>query len=337
MVYARLDYMKAIRRLFSIIETDIQLGQSLNELSLNLHMEDFYKDILNLIESGNYINANEAGHNAPYIDLVDHKRKKLVQITSTKTTEKITQSLKIFNDPNYSQYSFEIYYLLGKPETNFHKTTIERFEDKGISYVQSHFKDTSDLLGLIQALNEPEIESLYKNYIEPSLRAIKYTGKQARTIINNTPIDIFGIKEAIETLLNRIDFQNEKEISDVSLGIDLTSKNQINNFNQNYFDSEVKPHFMPLFFEIDRFLDSRSSEDLKDKIVKINSNINRRLISAQKQLEFQDLLFHLCDEICDNSSIIDALSEDEARVLLVLYYFYCSCSIGKKTQEELVC
>lgn len=118
-----------------------------------------------------------------------------------------------------------------------------------------------------------------------------------------------------------------------SPGVCMVKKNELNNFDQEYFDDVVIEDFYPQFLSVDRFLNLRVNEPIKAQVDRIILSLNRRIKGLKSnQLFFQELLFEICDALIDKEK--ESLEEKEEQVLLVLYYFYCNCCIGKKTLEE---
>lgn len=77
---------------------------ALNMYDINIHCENFYMHLLNLLYGWNLVNANTIQRNAPAIDLVYKEGNVIVQVSSTDTTSfdvnnKITKNnLSIFKD-----------------------------------------------------------------------------------------------------------------------------------------------------------------------------------------------------------------------------------------------
>lgn len=134
-----------ISRVLAIIKLDIEHHQSINDYSLNIHGEDYFKDVFNFVYNSNFINSNYEKFNEPYIDLIDKSKKKLIQITTTRTKEKILHSLKALSDEKYQGYDISIYYLLGKALPN--SETIQKIEVHHPEIkLKDILKDSSDLL-----------------------------------------------------------------------------------------------------------------------------------------------------------------------------------------------
>ena len=94
-----------ISKVLAITRLDIEQHQAINDQSLNIHGEDYFRDVFNFVYDSQFVNANIHSSNEPYIDLIDKKKKKLVQITTTRTKEKIVNSKLHFRVLPFSIHS----------------------------------------------------------------------------------------------------------------------------------------------------------------------------------------------------------------------------------------
>lgn len=76
MVETREEIFNKISKSLAITKYDIEHRQSINDYCLNIHSENFFRDILNFIYGYELVNSNKEKQNTPYIiDLVDNKKK----------------------------------------------------------------------------------------------------------------------------------------------------------------------------------------------------------------------------------------------------------------------
>ena len=94
MVETREEIFNKISKSLAITKYDIEHRQSINDYCLNIHSENFFRDILNFIYGYELVNSNKEKQNTPYIDLVDNKRRLFFQVTTTRTKEKIEVSIE---------------------------------------------------------------------------------------------------------------------------------------------------------------------------------------------------------------------------------------------------
>lgn len=87
-------YFDLCTKKLSILVYEIEIRGNLNILDLNIHAENFYSRLLNLIFGYSLSNINATTQNAEGIDLVDHASKVVLQVSSTATKPKVEASLK---------------------------------------------------------------------------------------------------------------------------------------------------------------------------------------------------------------------------------------------------
>jgi len=79
----------------SSICSQIKFRSKLNLLDFNIYVENFFRDILNIIiENANFFNLNELVSNFSGLDLYDSKRNIGIQISSTNSIKKIRDTLE---------------------------------------------------------------------------------------------------------------------------------------------------------------------------------------------------------------------------------------------------
>lgn len=91
----------------NIIRYELISKNKLNFTSDNIILENFLRDLLNLVYNCNLENLNQLKNNFPGVDLGDESKKLAIQITSTPTSKKINSTLRIFID-NEEYLNFNI-------------------------------------------------------------------------------------------------------------------------------------------------------------------------------------------------------------------------------------
>jgi hypothetical protein len=276
-VQDRKEYFDKISRLIAITRYDIEQHQSINDLSLNIHGENFFRDIFNFIYEAYYENGNYDKANSAYIDLIDNTKKSIIQITSTRDKEKIIHSLNIFKDHKYKDYAFHIFYLLDKANPN-EQTCKEIFDAYGIN-IKSCLKDfKNDLIKDIENLDEIRLQGLYQKYF--SKISEKYTDEIVLNLV-------------INNLLN--DAKTHKKNYDDDLGsLEATEKIKFNNLNRRTETEILKGLDYSIY--LDNNLEENKKIELRELV--INNHYKNILIEQLRSKEISDIL---------NSSNIDAL------------------------------
>ena len=119
-----------ISRTLAITRYDIEQHQLINDQSLNIHGENWFRDIFNFVYVKNFfINANidtKTG-NAPAIDLIDKDKNLVYQITTTRDKKKVEDTLKKIKKTEYKDYDLKIFFLLKK--SKFDKNILAYFKN----------------------------------------------------------------------------------------------------------------------------------------------------------------------------------------------------------------
>ena len=149
-------YIGDIKRRFAGLVVQIELGGALNLLDCNLHSENFYRDLLNIVYSWKLVNLNTITPNAAGIDLVDPAKKILAQVSATATKQKIETTLSK-DLSQYTGYSFRFVPIC----TDASDLTKKTFTNPH----QLAFNPASDILdlkSLLRTINNLDIEELKK-------------------------------------------------------------------------------------------------------------------------------------------------------------------------------
>ena len=205
----RMKYFNFIEEKLSTLATRVSIRSSLNLLDLNIHNENFFASLFNLIFDLELKNANVKKHNVESIDLIDTKNKIVIQISSTATKKKVEKTLSKPVLQNYTTFKLWFIFigntdcdgLLKNKYKNPHGINFEPREN--IFYLKK-------ILSIIQ--NSPiektkEIYDLVKKEIGFTPDIVKYDTDLAK-VINAFSKDNFQD----EKFPNKLDFEIEKKI-----------------------------------------------------------------------------------------------------------------------------
>ena len=172
------QYLNYIIRELNIIRYEIKSKNSLNLTDDNIHMQRFVGDVLNMVYGYNLVNLNKDGQNFPGIDLGDVKHSVGFQLTSTKTGQKIKDTLKkCNNNPCCHIYKTIKFFVLTEKQNDYSG----KFETGIFS-----FNPKSDVL---------DFDDLYKHILDMELKPRKqlceYIQCEIPELLNNFGIDYF--------------------------------------------------------------------------------------------------------------------------------------------------
>ncbi|OCL95107.1 SMEK domain-containing protein [Aliarcobacter thereius] len=328
MVETREEIFNKISKSLAITKYDIEHRQSINDYGLNIHSENFFRDILNFIYGYELINSNKEKQNTPFIDLVDKKRKLFFQITTTRTKDKIENTLQVFNDGNYKDYEIKILYLLEKSKPN--QETIKELNSKYNIDLLYCLYDSSDLIREINDLETTKLKDLYNKYFN-SLEnkyselavldlVIKHLiQKKIRIAYGN---DDFGTIESNEKLkLNQI---NQRISSQINSGLDyrvlidkLEEDNTITDLKALIVEDKYKS-----------ILERKLLTKVKKEEI-LNKNISElHILSKLHNLDFNEIINELYENIKSEVEIDDFNSLNV--IWIIISFFFEICDIGIK-------
>lgn len=207
---ARQDYMNNITSKLALLKSKVELTNCINLYDINIHAEDFFCKLLNLVFNYNLINLNTLERNTSSIDLGDDSLKISVQVTSDNSSSKIHKTISKFIEYEYYKtYDRLIIFLLTDKRNyttqfntydyfSFDKNTdildikdlIKIISKKDIAnieqintFINSEFSNAQNLTDIKQSLcsMEQKVVAMCRS----KLKAIGLSTNTIDTIINN--------------------------------------------------------------------------------------------------------------------------------------------------------
>ena len=321
-----------ISRTLAITRYDIEQHQLVNDQSLNIHGENWFRDIFNFVYSNNFfVNANietKTG-NASAVDLIDKDKELAYQITTTRTKEKVDDTLKKIKTTEYKYYTLKIFFLLEK--SKFKKDTKQYFKNEYNINIQDYLVDYTDLLKDIEALETDKIIELNKKLFIKS--AEKYT--------DNIVLD-WIFKHLLKDKKNIVIDYMDNDFGTV----DTNSKLSLNEINEK-ISAEIKKSLdyrvlLDDFCNVDNLLTDLKSYIINDiykniLLEKLKLKVSEKELLDKKTSELQDIAtFHKIDfnilisrlhkEIENSIEIVDFNSMNIAWIIIA--YFFELCDVG---------
>lgn len=190
-MFLREIYINEITQQLAWISATVELLNSLNLNSINVHAESFFCGLLNVVFGYQLHDLNATEMNYTSIDLGDEKNKIAIQVTSEKTSAKIKETLRKFAEKEYyKKYDRLIVLIIGN-KPNFSAT----FETNGkIEF--SKERDIWDIKYLISQIGGKENHdlSVIAEYMSSQLVTAKgYTGVNPIPIVEATRKKAYGL------------------------------------------------------------------------------------------------------------------------------------------------
>ncbi|HFS67646.1 MAG TPA: hypothetical protein ENK67_05480 [Flavobacteriia bacterium] len=321
-----------ISRVLAITRYDIEQHQLVNDQSLNIHGENWFRDIFNFVCKKNFfINANletKTG-NSSAIDLIDKDEELAYQITTTRSKEKVDDSFKKLAKTVYKKYTLKLFFLLEKSQ--FQKPTKEYFKNTHGIDIEEHLFDYTDLLKDIEALETTKlIELNQKLFLKTSEKytdnivlnlIFKHLLKEKTTVVVDYTDDDFGTVDTNSKLsINRI---NEKISAKIKESLDY--RVVLDNFyNEDNLITDLKAYIIDDIYKSILLGKLKLKVSERELIDKKTSELQD--IATLHQLDFNKLINQLHQEIEKSIEIDDWNSMGIAWIIIA--YFFELCDVG---------
>lgn len=128
-------------------------------LDLTKFTEDFIKDVLNIVYGLHLVNLNSERSNNPGLDLGDTQQQIAYQITATKSSQKVNDTLRTITEPQLEQYTKFKVFVMGEKQTSY--TLDEELVNKTEFKWDTDIEDINSLLRAIVVLDSESLDSLY--------------------------------------------------------------------------------------------------------------------------------------------------------------------------------
>ena len=330
MITSRKQAFDLISRTWAITRYDIEHHQQIGDLSMNIHGENYFRDLFNELYNLRLENVNFESLNSECIDLADHSKKIAIQITTTRTKEKIVNTLNALKKPEYKNYTILIFYLLDKSSP-----TTESIKELEATYnvsMKDVLKDYTDVITEINNLAENRLLEICKKFF--SKESSKYTDHMA--------LDL-AIKHLLKTA------PNKKKYYDDNFGsVEVNDKLQLNNINERisaYIKVGLDYQSLVTELEADSTLtDLRNlvindlyysvlieeiktrSSDYKSK----NSVAELQAFASSLQIDFNKLVSKLYDRLIERIEISDFNSINIGWVIIGFFFELCDVGVYQK-------
>ncbi len=203
------ELLDSIKKHLSRFEVQVKISSANNEYDINIHSENVIIPILNLVFGIKLINANYVeSKNAEAIDLIDASSGIAFQVTSTKSIEKIKNTISKFVNSKYRNRIETLYiYILSEKQANYTQSILDKAADKRLKFsAKDNIIDSSDLYRKLNELNDLDIISkveeilrnqfsdiyLYKTFTLQQFESFKSCYTQS-CVANFSRINFFGL------------------------------------------------------------------------------------------------------------------------------------------------
>lgn len=303
-------------------QSHIIVNGKLNMLNGHIIGEDYYRQIFNIIFGYKLINENVLDPNAAVIDLVDHDKQIVMQVSATSTRQKIEHTLTNRKAKKYAGYEISFIFigeLNQRLSTYAYPDSVMKFDPK------ENIHDVVSILNRIKHLDYDKLKEVHELIMEQFHAGI-YDDKGQLTSSLAKVIMILGKNDLQYTYSkhNRLPFQIEKKIKDNNLILyrDLIAE-------KNIYYSKVQMIY-------DSF--TKESINTKEAVWERIAEFSRE-IQLTENLE-GDLLFKkmlkACYEYIIDDPTIKCMEKDvvELCIKIVVVDAFLRCKFMRLSDEE---
>lgn len=163
----RQAYINEIIKYSSRFAEEVKQYNSIGLYDINIHAENFFIPVLNKTLDLELENLNISNRkNYPSIDLADFKNRVGIQISSTPTTQKVTDTLEKFINHSLDEY-FDVLYIffLTEKQRKYPEEKIKKIVGTQLQFdVKEHILDISDLVKRLSNLSLVKLKYLSRIY-----------------------------------------------------------------------------------------------------------------------------------------------------------------------------
>lgn len=308
--------LKDIILKLSCLRAYIENTNAIGFFDANIVSEDFFAELLSILYSSSFVNANLFEKNCASIDLVNDNENIAVQVTSDNRSTKINNTIKKFKEKKYyNKYStLRMLLLQNKKQytTNFNTENLFNLEIIDFKDLSNEFRKCD--------------ENLLKNIsacIERNLNIKELTKNNFTNEINICTEDI---KNIIDVFCKYKENINKKLDSRTNYNVypGIKDKNKFNNLSEEYYEQFILPH-LPSFKLLDDFFKNPRNKAYMDKYYDISTDIKGKLLVFNtKYNNFDEAINLIYDIVTANEEI-----NNKRIIYILLHYMYCQCDIGK--------
>lgn len=312
-------YFNYIEERLNELSYRIKQRGRINLLELNIFSETFFANLVNRLLNYELENINAIKQNTEGIDLVDHKNKIVVQVSSTCSKQKIEKSLAKEILKKYSSYRFKFVAIAGDADglmdkvfANPHHAIFSPAED---------IYDIKSLLNIVLGMEikkQRELFEFIKDELGSSIDIVKVDTNLATLINILAKEDLASVTGTPEInsfqILKKIEFNNL-----------LTVQSTIDDYKIYYSRVDAK------YKEFDKLGANKS--------LSVLAVIRRQYIELSKEIEdAQELFFSIIDRVVnivkESKNYIEIPYEElELCVSILVVDAFIRCKIFKNPED----
>lgn len=322
----RKKYINYIIEQLCLFEIEIKLFGKINLTDIHSHAEYFFRDLFNLIiKDAKFRNLNTEEMNVASIDLIDEKKKKIIQVSSIASKKKIEETLEKDIIKIYAEQNYELEFLFIKDNCkNLRNNVYEN--PHNIKFDPE--ENIISLLDLMKIINDLKIESLEQVY---NLFIKEFVSKERFNFLPNILSEILFI-------LSEMDLSNQLD-DDFDLNqFKIEAKIQFNDLDK--IKDDLINENIVYFGHIEKIYQQFDQQGHNKKLV-IFRKLKKFYYEQMKNLEinniekFKNIVESVKIQIENSSNCPDIWEEElEFYSEMIVVHAFIECQIFEKPKER---
>ena len=291
-------YFTKIKSLLNLLKGEIRDGGKLNLLDINVHAEDFFRDLLNLVYGWQLNNLNQWNQNAAGGDLWYDSGKMVVQVSTTATKDKIQSSIDKLGAEKFAGYRFKFLRIDGD--------VIKLRKESYNTHDDIAFDPSDDII---------DISSLLKEIVHLDINRLKMVYDLCVKEIN--PLDTPRVTETDLAIVVRALAENVRDWSKGRRPIeyDIEKKIVFNHLEKHRrFINDYKLYIGKLTAVYSEFLDNGT--DFSFIILQNLSDMYSQYLGQYESNELFDKIINEAKEVALNSRSAEDIPVDRLNVCI---------------------
>ena len=295
----RPNYFNVIEERLNFLAVRIDSRARLNILDIHGHAENFYQYFLKEVYGWEVTNENDNKQNVEAIDLIDHKNKFVIQVSSTASKQKIESSLSKDSIKTYTGYTFK-FISIASDADNLRKHTFKN--PHGISFTPStDIIDKNSIFSKIRGL-----------HIDDQKRICKFVQKEL--VMEIDPMKLESNLATVINILSKEDWDKTEPVGEIN-SFEIDRKISYNNLNAaKVIIDDYKVHYG----RVDTIYTEFDSQGI-NKSSSVLSTIRQEYAKSKSGLTDDQLFFEVIDKVIAkvlNSSNYTAIPSEELELCI---------------------
>lgn len=295
----RPNYFNVIEERLGLLELRTTKRGKLNLLDFHGHSENFYQHFLNELYNWEVKNENEFQQNVEAIDLIDHKNKFVIQVSSTASRQKIESSLSKNLIKKYKSYTFK-FISIAKDADDLRKKTFDNPHS-------INFNPSNDIIDIVSILSK--IRGLHPDNLK---RIYEFIKKELAPEIDPMKLEL-NLANVIN-ILSKEDWDKKEPVAEIN-SFEIDRKISYNNLNAaKAIIDDYKVHYG----RVDKIYTEFDSQG-SNKSSSVLSTIRQEYLRAKSSLTDDQLFFEVISKVEEkvlNSSNYTSIPFDELELCI---------------------